>query len=323
MVFVLVGPGLQGFGRAVHMWTPDVHEGSPTPVTAFFSDGARRSRRWRCSCAPWSEPFGHLLIAWQQLIVVISIASMVLGALAAIGQTNIKRLMAYSSIGHVGYALIGLAVGTPEGIRGVLVYMIVYVIMTVGTFACIMAMRRRGRAVEQIADLARSCPATDPALALAFAVFMFSMAGIPPLSGFFGKLYVFPGGGARRDVDARGHRRADQRDRRLLLHAHRQGDVFRRRRKPSFARPASLSFVAAVTGLLPLLFFVFPGPFVGAAKAVAKAPVRMRGGGPCCWSSIPATPTSSWRCMTMRGMARHMAHPHRRAAHLRRVLPSG
>ena len=135
-------------------------------------------------------PFGHLLIAWQQLIVLISIASMLLGALAAIGQSNIKRLMAYSSIGHMGYALIGLAVGTPEGIRGVLVYMVIYVFMSAGAFACIIAMRRRGRSLEQISDLS-GLARTDPALALAMAVFMFSMAGIPPLSGFFGKLYVF------------------------------------------------------------------------------------------------------------------------------------
>ena len=122
--------------------------------------------------------------------MLVSIASMLLGALAAIGQTSIKRLMAYSSIGHMGYALIGLAAGTPEGVRGVLIYLIVYVFMSAGTFACIIAMRRQGRSVEKITDLS-GLARTDPALALAMAVFMFSMAGIPPLSGFFGKLYVF------------------------------------------------------------------------------------------------------------------------------------
>ena len=123
-------------------------------------------------------------------MVFISIASMILGALAAIQQTNIKRLMAYSSIGHVGYALVGLSAGTPEGIRGVAIYMAIYILMNIGTFACILCMRQKERMVENIEDM-KGLSKTHPLMALAMAIFMFSMAGIPPLAGFFGKLYVF------------------------------------------------------------------------------------------------------------------------------------
>ena len=215
-------------------------------------------------------PFGHQLIAWQQLIVVVSIASMILGSLAAIGQHNVKRLMAYSSIGHMGYALIGLAVGTPEGIRGVLVYLIVYVFMSAGTFACIIAMRRRGRALEEIADLS-GLARTDPGLALAMAVFMFSLAGIPLMSGFFAKLYIFLAavqgglyalaviGVLTSVVGAFYYIRIVK-----VMYFDAPAESFD-------PRPASLSFVAAATGLFTTFFFVFPAPFVGAAQAAAKA----------------------------------------------------
>ncbi|HEX6101410.1 MAG TPA: NADH-quinone oxidoreductase subunit N, partial [Alphaproteobacteria bacterium] len=136
------------------------------------------------------EPFGALTDQWRQIIYFTSMASMVLGSFAAIGQTNIKRLMAYSSIGNVGYALVGLATGTEQGLRGVLIYMAIYLFMTLGTFACILAMKQKGRMVEQIADLA-GLSRTNPMLALALALFMFSMAGIPPLAGFFAKYFVF------------------------------------------------------------------------------------------------------------------------------------
>jgi NADH-quinone oxidoreductase subunit N len=135
-------------------------------------------------------PFRDLLQQWQQVVVLVSIASMVLGAFAAIGQTNIKRLMAYSSIGHVGYILLGLASGTEDGVRGILVYVAIYMVMNLGTFAVILSMRRHGTMVEEISDLA-GLSRSQPLMALALAVFMFSMAGIPPLGGFFGKLYVF------------------------------------------------------------------------------------------------------------------------------------
>ena len=268
IVFVLVGLAFKISAVPFHMWTPDVYEGAPTPVTAFFST-APKVAAMALLLRTMVTPFGHQLIAWQQLIVLVSIASMILGALAAIGQHNIKRLMAYSSIGHMGYALIGLAVGTPEGIRGVLIYMVIYVFMSAGTFACIIAMRRRGRSLEQISDLS-GLARTDPGLALAFAVFMFSMAGIPPLSGFFGKLYVFLAavqtgmwalaiiGVLTSVVGAFYYLRIVK-----VMY-------FDAPEAPFDPRPASLSFVATATGLFTTFFFLFPAPFVGAAQAAAK-----------------------------------------------------
>ena len=237
IVFVLVGLAFKISAVPFHMWTPDVYEGAPTPVTVFFST-APKVAAMALLLRTMATPFGHLLIAWQQLIVLVSIASMVLGALAAIGQHNIKRLMAYSSIGHMGYALIGLAVGTPEGVRGVLIYLIVYVFMSAGTFACIIAMRRRGRALEEITDL-NGLARTDPGLALAMAVFMFSHGRHPAAVRLLRQALRVPRRGAGRHVDAGRHRRADQGRWRLLLHAHRQGDVFRRagRRRSIRGRP--------------------------------------------------------------------------------------
>ena len=268
IVFVLVGLAFKISAVPFHMWTPDVYEGSPTPVTAFFST-APKVAAFALLLRVMATPFGHLVGAWQELIVVVSIASMILGAFAAIGQTRIKRLMAYSSIGHMGYALIGLAVGTPEGIRGVLVYLVVYIFMSAGTFACIIAMQRRGRALELISDL-NGLGRTDPALALAMAVFMFSMAGVPPLSGFFGKLYVFLAavqggmwtlaiiGVLTSVVGAYYYLRVVK-----VMYFDAPEEAFD-------PRPASVSFVAAVTGLFTTFFIVFPAPFVGAAQAAAK-----------------------------------------------------
>ncbi|MEE8445432.1 MAG: NADH-quinone oxidoreductase subunit N, partial [Alphaproteobacteria bacterium] len=168
---------------------PDVYEGAPTPVTAFFAV-APKIAALALFVRVLIGPFGLLIAEWQQVLIVISALSMVLGALAAIWQTNIKRLLAYSSIGHVGYALIGLASGSEAGVRGVLVYMAIYLAMNVGTFCCVLAMRRGGRMVEDIQDLAGLAQG-QKMLALALALFMFSMAGIPPLAGFFGKFYIF------------------------------------------------------------------------------------------------------------------------------------
>ena len=137
-----------------HMWTPDVYEGAPTPVTAFFAAAPKVAGDGDLRARDRSAAFPGITHEWQQIVVFVSIASMALGAFAAIGQRNIKRLMAYSSIGHMGFALVGLAAGTPEGVQGVLVYMAIYVAMTLGTFACILAMRRDGELVENIADLA-------------------------------------------------------------------------------------------------------------------------------------------------------------------------
>jgi NADH-quinone oxidoreductase subunit N len=268
IVFVLVGLAFKIAAVPFHMWTPDVYEGAPTPVTAFFST-APKVAAFALLLRVMVTPFGHQLIAWQQLIVLMSIASMVLGSLAAIGQRSIKRLMAYSSIGHMGYAMIGLAVGTPAGVRGVLVYLIVYVFMSAGTFACIIAMQRRGRALEQITDLS-GLARTDPGLALALAVFMFSMAGIPPLSGFFGKLYVFLAavqsgmwalaiiGVLTSVIGAYYYLRVVK-----IMYFDAPVEAFD-------PRPTSLSFVAAASGLFTAFFFVFPAPFVGAAQAAAK-----------------------------------------------------
>ena len=190
LVFVVAGLAFKVSAVPFHMWTPDVYEGAPTPVTAFLAT-APKVAAVALLVRVMATPFGHLLVQWQQVIILVSILSMLLGSLAAIGQRNIKRLMAYSSIGHMGYALIGLAAGSQAGLRGVLIYMLTYVFMTAGTFACILAMRRRGRMLEQISDLA-GLSRTDPGLAVAFAIFMFSMAGIPPFAGFWGKYSSSP-----------------------------------------------------------------------------------------------------------------------------------
>jgi len=189
IVFILAGLAFKVSAVPFHMWTPDVYEGAPTPVTAFFAV-APKIAALGLFIRVMVGPFAGMIEQWQQIIVLISIASMVLGAFAAINQQNIKRMMAYSSIGHAGYALIGLAVGTSEGIRGVLVYLAIYLFMTVGAFACILCMRRSDRMVEKIDDLA-GLSKTHPLIALCLTIFMFSMAGIPPLAGFFGKLYIF------------------------------------------------------------------------------------------------------------------------------------
>ncbi len=189
LIFVVVGLAFKVSAVPFHMWTPDVYEGAPTPVTAFFSV-APKLAAVALFLRVMVGPFGDLADQWQQFIVFMSIASMALGGFVAINQRNIKRLMAYSSIGHVGYALIGLAVGTEEGVRSVLIYMSIYLFMNLGAFACILCMRRADRMVEEISDLA-GLSKSHPFLALAMAIFMFSMAGIPPLAGFFGKLYIF------------------------------------------------------------------------------------------------------------------------------------
>jgi NADH-quinone oxidoreductase subunit N len=189
MVFIMAGLAFKISAVPFHMWTPDVYDGAPTPVTAFFAV-APKIAAFCLLVRVLVGPFGELLHQWQQVIILISIASMVLGSFAAIAQTSIKRLMAYSSIGHVGYALMGLAAGDQAGIRGVLIYLAIYLFMNVGTFAVILAMRQKGRLVDSISDLA-GLSKTNPAMALWMAVFMFSMAGVPPMAGFWGKFYVF------------------------------------------------------------------------------------------------------------------------------------
>ncbi|MGY5806139.1 NADH-quinone oxidoreductase subunit NuoN [Rhizobium sp. LEGMi198b] len=190
LVFVLAGLAFKISAVPFHMWTPDVYEGAPTPVTAFFA-GAPKVAAMAILTRIVVTAFHPVLADWQQIIVFISIASMLLGSFAAIGQRNFKRLMAYSSIGHMGYALVGLAAGSKTGVSGVMLYMVIYMAMTLGSFAIIMAMRRNdGRQVENIDDLA-GLSTTNPFMAVVLTALMFSLAGIPPLAGFFGKYFVF------------------------------------------------------------------------------------------------------------------------------------
>jgi NADH-quinone oxidoreductase subunit N len=272
IVFVLVGLAFKISAVPFHMWTPDVYEGAPTPVTIFFAT-APKVAAMALLLRVMGTSFAELVPAWQSLIVLMSIASMVLGALAAIGQRNIKRLMAYSSIGHMGYALIGLAVGSADGVRGVLVYMTVYVLMTAGTFACILAMKRDGRPVEQITDLS-GLATTDPALALAISVFMFSLAGIPLMAGFFAKLYIFLAavkaglwtlaviGVLASVVGAFYYIRVIK-----VMYFDPPAGAFDR-------RPPALSFVVAATGLFTAFFFLFPAPVVDAAEMASRVLFR-------------------------------------------------
>ncbi len=189
LVFVIAGLAFKISAVPFHMWTPDVYEGAPTPVTAFFA-GAPKVAAMALLIRFTVDGFGPLTLDWQQIVVFISIASMILGAFAAIGQTNIKRLMAYSSIGHMGYALVGLAAADEAGVTGVLIYMATYMAMTLGTFAVILAMRRKEGAVEDIYELS-GLARTNPVMALAMTALMLSLAGLPPLLGFWGKYYVF------------------------------------------------------------------------------------------------------------------------------------
>jgi NADH-quinone oxidoreductase subunit N len=268
IAFIVAGLAFKLSAVPFHMWTPDVYQGAPTPVTGFMSTAVK--------VAPFVVllrvmlgPFGHVTLQWQPIIVLISIASMVLGAIAAIAQTNIKRLLAYSSIGHMGYALIGLATGTQAGIRGVLIYLLAYVVMSAGSFACVIAMRRRGLAIERIADLG-GLARNDLTLASLLAIFMFSMAGIPPLAGFFAKFYIFLAAvqsgmwtlaiiGVLTSVVG------------CFYYLRIIKVMFFDAAEPAFdPRSGSLSFVAYTTGAFTLLFFIFPGPFVGAAGQAAK-----------------------------------------------------
>ncbi|WP_062233469.1 NADH-quinone oxidoreductase subunit NuoN [Aureimonas sp. N4] len=189
LVFVLAGLAFKISAVPFHMWTPDVYEGAPTPVTALLA-GAPKVAAVALLTRLTVQGFGPMTADWQQVIIFISIASMLLGSFAAIGQRNIKRLMAYSSIGHMGYVLVGLAAGNEAGVRGVLIYMATYVAMTLGTFAVILSMRRHDEMIEDVYELA-GLSRSNPILALALTTLMLSLAGLPPLLGFWGKYYVF------------------------------------------------------------------------------------------------------------------------------------
>jgi len=189
IVFLMAGLAFKVSAAPFHMWTPDVYEGAPTPVTAFFAS-APKVAAMALFVRVSIDAFPSITRDWQQIIVFISIASMLLGAFAAIGQQNIKRLLAYSSINNVGFALMGLAAGSPEGIQGVLIYMAVYMAMTLGAFAFVLSMRRDSGEVEDIRELS-GFSRSQPWTAFLLAALMFSLAGIPPAAGFLAKWYVF------------------------------------------------------------------------------------------------------------------------------------
>lgn len=190
LVFVFAGLAFKIAAVPFHMWSPDVYEGAPTPVTAFFAS-APKVAAVALSVRVAVEAMGPATDQWRQIVIFAALASIVLGAVAAIGQTNIKRLLAYSSINNVGFALIGLAAGTAEGVASVLTYMTIYVVMTLGSFLVVLQMRGAdGQSVESIASLS-GMSRTRPGLAAALAIFMFSLAGIPPLFGFYAKFAVF------------------------------------------------------------------------------------------------------------------------------------
>ena len=269
LVFLLAGLAFKVSAVPFHMWTPDVYEGAPTPVTAFFAV-APKIAAIALLVRTMVGPFGELFAQWQQIIVFISIASMLLGALAAIWQTNLKRLLAYSSIGHIGYALVGLAAGSEEGIRGIGVYMAIYLAMNVGTFCCVLSMRRQGVLAEGIDDLA-GLARNHPMMAAAMAIFMFSMAGIPPLAGFFGKLYVFMAavneglyvlaiiGVLTSVIGAFYYLRIVK-----IMYFDEPADAFDR------TAGREIGAIMAVAGMFTLLFFVLPSPIVeGAGQAAA------------------------------------------------------
>ena len=188
LVFVAAGLAFKVSAAPFHMWTPDVYEGSPTPITAFFAT-APKVAAMGLFARVLHDAFGGAVGDWTQIVAFLSVVSMFLGAVAAIGQTDIKRLMAYSSIAHMGFALMGLAAGTAEGVQAMLIYMAIYVTMNVGTFAFILSMEKDGQAVTDI-DSLQNYSKQEPGRALALLILMFSLAGIPPLVGFFGKFYV-------------------------------------------------------------------------------------------------------------------------------------
>ena len=269
LVFLFAGFCFKVSAVPFHMWTPDVYEGAPTPVTAFFS-AAPKVAGIAMFVRVAVMAFPGITTQWQEIVAFVSVASMLLGAFAAIGQRNIKRLMAYSSIGHMGFALIGLAAGTSEGVQGVLVYMAIYVTMTLGTFAVILSMRRAGGMVEsidQLAGLAR----THPAMAFAMAMLLFSMAGIPPLAGFFAKFYVFLAAikaglyvlaviGVLASVVGAYYYLA-------IIKAM----YFDEPAEGFVGMPAALKLVLGVCALFNIVFFIYPAPLVGVASAAARS----------------------------------------------------
>jgi len=269
LVFLMAGFAFKISAVPFHMWTPDVYEGAPTPVTAFFA-AAPKLAAMALTVRVLITAFPAVTAQWQQIVTFLAIASMALGSFAAIGQTNIKRLMAYSSIGHMGYALVGLAAGTTEGVQGVIIYLAIYLAMTLGTFACILAMRRNGRMVEDIDQLS-GLSSTSPLMAFLLAMLLFSLAGIPPLAGFFAKFYVFLAairaglyalaviGVLLSVVGAYYYLRIVK-----IMYFDAPAERFEPMDTP-------LAAVLGITGLFILLYFVYPAPLVAFAGAAAKS----------------------------------------------------
>jgi NADH-quinone oxidoreductase subunit N len=269
LVFLLVGLAFKVSAVPFHMWTPDVYEGAPTPVTAFFA-AAPKLAAMALLMRVLLTAFPGIAPQWQQIVVFLSVASMLLGAFAAIGQTNIKRLMAYSSIGHIGYALIGLAANSEAGTQSVLVYLAIYLFMTVGAFACILSMRNKLGPVEDIDSLAGLAKTNLP-MAFVLAMILFSMAGVPPLAGFFAKFYVFAAAikaglyplaiiGVLASVVA------------AYYYLRVVKIMFFDDAEHEFV-PAEQGtrFVMAIAGLFVLLFVLAPAPLVDSALAAARA----------------------------------------------------
>jgi NADH-quinone oxidoreductase subunit N len=269
IVFLFAGFCFKVSAVPFHMWTPDVYEGAPTPVTAFFA-AAPKVAGIAMFVRAAVMAFPGITSQWQQIVVFVSIASMALGSFAAIGQRNFKRLMAYSSIGHMGFALVGLAAGTSEGVQGVLVYVAIYITMTLGVFAVILSMRRSTGMVEsidQLAGLAR----THPTVAFLLAMLLFSMAGVPPLAGFFAKFYVFLAAikaglyalaviGVVTSVVGAYYYLAIVK----LMYFDEPVGKFEQ-------MPYELRVVLAICGLFNILFFVYPAPLIGMASAAAHS----------------------------------------------------
>ena len=189
MVFILVGLAFKISAVPFHMWTPDVYQGSPTSITSYFA-AVPKVAGLAVFIKFMYIPFSNILLEWQTIIIFISIGSMILGAVAAIGQKNLKRLLAYSSIGHMGYALAGIATGAINGFKSSIVYITVYVVMNIGAFSCLYLMKKEGEYKENISDLS-GISKKHPLLAMSFLIILFSLAGIPPLGGFFAKFYIF------------------------------------------------------------------------------------------------------------------------------------
>jgi len=189
IVFILVGLAFKISAVPFHMWAPDVYEGSPTTVTLFFTI-VPKIAALTVFIRFLYVPFLNLVDQWQMIIIFLSIASMLLGAIAAIGQTNIKRIIAYSSIGHIGYALAGLSTGSNDGIQSSIVYIIIYIIMNLGFFSCLLMLKRNNEYYESLDDLS-GLSKNHPLLSLSLLIILFSLAGIPPLAGFFAKFYIF------------------------------------------------------------------------------------------------------------------------------------